>query len=249
MTAVLIFGTNKSSHVLGTSMLTDFSVQDRGPFKERATVSFHAGTSEMHPEHALESKTDGSGALGCVLVLGPNSSGKSVLLESLGKLTGIAAGEPVPSGPEGFAFASGHSSTEISVSVNSRLVPYVYSISYSSGKVVSESLYQYVTGRRSMVFVRSGNEFRFGKGVVKNRRSIKADGSRSFLSAAAESGDEACSDFLKEIRGMQTEVRPLEESVRILESDGELKSVVLRALRLTDFRVSDISLSEDGAVV
>ena len=225
-------------------MLTEFSVFDRGPFKDRVVVSMRAGSSDSHPENVLESRADDGGLLGSVLFLGPNSSGKSMLLESLDLLRSIASGDPVPSHREAFVFGEG--ATEISISFTSRLIPYDYSISYTTEGVVSESLYQYATGRRSMVFLRSGDGFRFGKGAVKNRKTISVDGRRSFLSAAAESGDEACSDALKEILRMRTALSGLQESLEILESDPELKGVVLRALRLADFRVTGIRLTESG---
>ncbi|MBO4568983.1 MAG: ATP-binding protein [Candidatus Methanomethylophilaceae archaeon] len=230
-------------------MLTEFSVFDRGPFKERAVVSLRAGASELHPENVLESRMEDSGILGSILVLGPNSAGKSVLLGSLGRLKGLASGEAVPASSEGFAFGGGSGTTEISVSMTSRLIPYTYSISYSSEGIVSESLYQFVTGRRSMVFLRSGGEFRFGKGAVRNRKAIQADARRSFLSVAAESGDEACSDVLRELTGMQTGVPDLEASMLFMAADPELRNVVLRALRLADFRVSDVRPSKEGAIV
>ena len=225
-------------------MLTEFSVFDRGPFKERVAVSMRAGSSDAHPENVLESRADDSGLLGSVLVLGPNSSGKSVLLRSMDLLRSIALGEPTPSGQEACVFGEG--ATELSASFTSRLIPYDYSISYSPDGVVSESLYQYATGRRSMVFLRSGDGFRFGKGAVRTRKSIPVDSRRSFLSAAAESGDEACFDALKEILRMRTALPGMQETLEILESDRELRGVVLRALRLTDFRVTGVRLTSGG---
>ena len=95
-------------------MLTEFSVFDRGPFQDRVVVSMRAGSSATHPENVLESRADDSGLLGSVLLLGPNSSGKSTLLESLDLLRSIAAGDPVPSHREAFVFGEG--ATEISTS-------------------------------------------------------------------------------------------------------------------------------------
>ena len=85
-------------------MLTEFSVFDRGPFKDRVVVSMRAGSSDSHPENVLESRADDGGLLGSVLFLGPNSSGKSMLLESLDLLRSIASGDPVPSHREAFVF-------------------------------------------------------------------------------------------------------------------------------------------------
>ena len=228
-------------------MLMDISVRNLGPFKDSATISAKAGSPDEHPENVLESKSCEQGLLGAVLLYGPNGSGKSVILNSVGALRSILSGAPASSFSNPFAFGSSDRTSEISITVGARFVPYSYSLAFSDEGVVSESLYQYSTGRRSMVFLRSGSTYRYGKGCVRNRRSAEASvgADMAFLPAAAAS-DGGCSEALREILGITTEGMSLDAAVSMLSGNEELRSVVLRALRIADFRITDIVPGDDG---
>ncbi len=229
-------------------MLLDFSVRNLGPFKDSASISARAGSPDEHPENVLESKSCEQGVLGAVLLYGPNGAGKSVILKSLESLRAMLSGDPVTDHANPFAFGSSDGCSEISVSVGARFVPYTYSVAFSREGVVSESLYQYATGRRSMVFLRSGSTYRYGKGCVRNRRTAESSvGNGGLFLPSAAANDEGCAEALDEILGIATADMGLEDSVSMLSQDEELKSVVLRALRLSDFRISDIISGQGNA--
>jgi hypothetical protein len=224
-------------------MLMDVSVRNLGPFKDAAAISARAGNPDEHPENVLESDSCDQGILGAVLLYGPNCTGKSAILGSIETLRSMASGCPVTRFANPFALGSTDVASEISVSVGSRFIPYSYSMVFSKEGVVSESLYQYATGRRSMVFLRSGGTFRYGKGCVRNRRSAESSvgSDMAFLPAAAEN-DSGCAEALNEILGISTANIGLGKAMEMLSKDGELKNVVMRGLRIADFPVSDISL-------
>jgi hypothetical protein len=126
--------------------------------------------------------------------------------------------------------------------VAGRYFPYYYSVEVSDRGIVSESLSQFAPGRRSMVFVRSGNEFRFGKGAVKGHGTPSVESSFAYLPVAAELGDPACSETMAEIAKISfcDDSSPCD-----LVSDSELYTIVLRALRICDTGIVGFS---DGVV-
>lgn len=229
-------------------MLIEMAVRNLGPFKDQCALSLRAASIDEHPGNVLESKCEDSGLLCSAFVIGPNASGKSVLLGSVATLR-----KALETGVEGmcdpFAFGGEGSPCEISAVFGKGFVPYAYTLSFDSQGVVSETLDQYATGRRSMVFSRVRDDYRFGKGLSKGRKTISDTvGSFSaYLPRAAEAGDQACMDVMSEISGIRT--TGSEHFPEDLLDDGELRKTVLRAMRLCDFGVSDIRRGEEGIEV
>ncbi len=222
-------------------MLIEFSVRNFGPFKDVAAMSLVPGTPDEHPGNVLDSEASEQGVLGSAFVYGPNGSGKTSLLDGLRIIKFVLSGGVPPGSLANPCVLGSGGPSEFSVTVAGRYFPYTYSVEVSGRGIESESLYQYATGRRSMVFVRSGNEFRFGKGAVRGHGTPSISSTDAYLPVAAGMGDPSCSETLAEIGRILICGEDSARKIGIWDSDSELKTIVLRALRICDTGIVDIS--------
>ncbi len=229
-------------------MLAGFSMRNFGPFRDDASVSFSADSPDEHCGNILETKLPGQGLLGFILIYGPNCSGKSFFLEGFSVLKKIVSGEDVRRLANPFCSSGERGCCEFSVSASIGFVQIAYSVSFSSSGIASESLYQIVSGHRSMVFSRSGGSFRFGKNSGRDFRSAEPDPFRSFLHSAS-SGSDMCRAVSDEILSIRIAEPGISGAAGMIKENEELRSVVLRALRLTGFDVTGFDFSGGSPVI
>ena len=241
-------------------MLVDFYVENFGPFREMATIDLVQKMPSDASDNMVSCGFLEGEVLTSALVFGPNSSGKSSLVKAIRALQEMVS-VPVP--PE-FDYpwyqpfrlseetASAPTFMYVRVMVDETL--YGYCISYDRNSVVYESLHKFEGRHKSAVFVREGNEFKFGRSQSKGQKSISAVTSRgsAYLAVAAQFNNQACLEVHREItqnicvladdRGAL-----VKQTVSMMEADGELKDMVVRALELADLGIVDVKLERDGA--
>lgn len=138
-------------------MLVDFSVTNRGPFRDRATLSMLTASCRENPENAVEVAGFNGKLLTSAAVFGPNASGKSALFGAFRSLQDIVSGKGLSSAYDPFGHAGG-TPTEMEVRLVLGGIRYRYVIAYTADSVVREELHHSPNGRTRRVFVKTGEK-------------------------------------------------------------------------------------------
>ncbi|MDO5861627.1 MAG: ATP-binding protein [Thermoplasmata archaeon] len=238
-------------------MLIDFSLENFGPYCERATLSMLGSTDGESLSNVVPSHAARGGILTSAVIFGPNASGKSYMIKAMAALQAMVSG-PVPPGYEypwyrPFMMSAATAKAPVSLGIDVIIdgTVYCYSITFNSKRVVAESLHSYPNGHKSIVFIREGSEFRFGRTNAKGQKGISqmtGPGS-AYLAVAAQFNNAVCSAVHDAIMNSIAVIpdgreAALMHSVSMIESDPELKSTVLRALRMADTGISDIRIEK-----
>lgn len=234
-------------------MLIDFSVENYGPFRDKATLSMRRTSTDEHPDNLIDSPAIGEEVLNSVAVFGPNSSGKSYIVHAFSALTNMVNSlftiDTKYPWYEPFRLSS--KTVNAPVRMNIRFVKdeilYDYSLSFDSNKVLSESLYHYPKGHKSKVFVRTGQEFEFTKAVKHEMGPLaKATSKNStYLAVASRLNNEICikahQGITQDIIFVQCDGEKLFGPVtRMMSENPVAKELMVKALRISDFGISDI---------
>ena len=232
-------------------MILDYTLGNFGPFRDDVTLSLEATRFSEHPENVIRS-VDGKGdLLSSAIVFGPNASGKSFLIDGLMALTKIVSTRggddtlerayvPFRLTPEGRT-----SPVRMGIRLMIDGIRYDYSVSYDGEGIMSESLTHYPHGRPAKVFERDGpSSFR------KARKGIAdlTPPDTTYLTMASIGRNQVCSKVRDAITGIRFVVSdadiPVEETCRMCDTDPELRSLIIRALRAADLDIEDFSYEE-----
>ncbi|MBF0612016.1 MAG: ATP-binding protein [Magnetococcales bacterium] len=208
-------------------MLIQFSMENFGPFADRATLNMAPIRSyKENPQSLLESGLKGvPHVLPSVLVYGPNASGKSTLVKAAGfmkeevrKSFQRVRGDEIPvnpfllATPEQFSAPCGMEMIFIAQDG----IRYQYGFSVNATRVLREWLYAWPISQARTVFMRTWNELTkkydyspkiFGENILGFRKHWLEDvlENRLFLSVAAHKGGSESDDV--------SDVFPEEKSV------------------------------------
>jgi AAA15 family ATPase/GTPase len=128
-------------------------------------------------------------------------------------------------------------------------IKYYYELSYNSKKVINESLYFYPNGRKTLIFNRKKTtDYTFNR----NKRIQKLIEKRTknnvlYLSAAAQWNYEKAIDpfewFNNNFKGIRSQNSSdiIKFTLESINKDKKFKKLVLKALKLADIGISDIS--------
>lgn len=244
-------------------MLLSFKVANHGSFKDIQELSMHRA---IRPSDRNEAWRD-PGVSPVAAIYGGNASGKSTLVRAIRFI--ISAVEdsyrswPVEGGTPRDPFAldaDSHacpSQYEIEFIAEDR-VTYLYGFELDDERVLSEHLYAYRTNRRTLLFERRGEVWKFGPSFRGPANQIKETTRKNalFLSAAAASGNKTIQEahfwLTNRIRmyhsiGFRREhphvIRRLQEDARFAR---RLKSVLKHAdLGITNIEVVENAVSEE----
>ena len=237
-------------------MLVDFSVENYGPFRDRATLSMQATSRKEHPENLIDCSSANMDLLTSALLFGANASGKSFMIRGINALKEMVRDtfpediryrwyEPFELDPQ---------CKDAPVSFRMRFcdggVLYDYALSFLSDRIVSEELTYYPQKRAKNVFRRYGSDDLF-KG--NNRKLLRFLNPQStFLALGAKSNDELCSKVRRMISSLiilgSEDIRSLYlSSCRYVEKDEGKRNMMIGGLQKADFGITDYELIDDSA--
>lgn len=232
-------------------MIVDFSVQNFGPFRDRAVMSMEPASISDIGYAIQDTPALKNGLLKSAAIFGANASGKTFLMDAIGCLIEVVGrarpdGDPLP----GYIpFALSKASAE-PVSMELRMVIdavlYDYEISYDKGRIISETLFYSPNGRKALIFRRGENN----KGVDPSIFA-KVSSATAYLYMAADYNDRICGAVLKEIKRISVIYRGREQDTRgsfmLAQNDPEIKRMILSALDAADLGIRDF-YGEDRVV-
>lgn len=242
-------------------MLVDFSVENFGPFRDRATLSMQATSHKEHQDNVIKCEGINMNLLSSALIFGPNASGKSYLLRAATALK-IMVEDTFPDDKEypwyepfGLDRNNMVSPVKFRIRFSEENVLYDYSLSFLRNRIVSESLVYYPMRRAKTVFERREYIEEF-KG--KNRKLLGLlTPTSTFLVLGAKYNDELCSKVRRMIKDLiilesqEIGLLPL-TSCRSVEKDEGKKRMVIEGLKkadlgITGYEIVDFPINAEDA--
>jgi len=234
-------------------MLIDFFVENYGPFRDKATLSFQATGLSEHEENLIRIDSFKEDILNSVAIFGANASGKSYLLRALGALVRMMR-FPLPANMNimdylPFRLSPRTKGAPVRMGIRFVLegILYDYSLTYDSRSIITESLHYYPNKQKAEVFSRERNSYSFGSGSMpagqKAISKMVTDNS-TYLSVAAQFNNKIClavNRFVSNILIIQGDMgNILNQTIKLIDSDEKLKQCLIKALGVADFCISDI---------
>ena len=234
-------------------MLVDFTVENYGPFKDKATLSFQATGLSEHEENIIQTDTVKGELLNSLAIFGANASGKSYILRALNTLVRMMR-LPLPASMNMMDYApfrlSPHTK-DAPIRMGMRFIDneilYEYEVSYDLRTILSESLYYYPKKQRAEVFSRKGNTYSFGSGKVsagQSRISKMTAPNSTYISVASQFNNEICmnvSRFLTRTLILFGDLgNILNNTIRMIDKDEKLKKCLIKALNVADMCINDM---------
>lgn len=232
-------------------MLVDFSVENFGPFRDRATLSLQATSRKEHPDNVIECEPININLLSSALLFGPNASGKSHIFRAMKALQQMVkdafTDDTVYPWYEPFKLDKEciHSPVSMQARFYEEEILYDYSISFLSDRIVSEKLVYYPMKRAKIVFERKEKIEDF-KG--KNKKLLTLlNATTPFLVLGAKYNDELCSIVRKMINNIITlESQNISSlpirSCKFVENDDVKMGMMINGLQKADFGIVDYEL-------
>lgn len=233
-------------------MISEFVLENFGPFKDRTVLDFRA-TKLKDRDDTLIPVSDGKAVVSSIAIFGANATGKSCLLHALDLLTALMrfprpTGEPLPYNPFRLSPDTKSSPTTMEIQFYDKGILYDYHLSYNYLEILSESLYYSPNGRKTKVFTRDNGKYTCStKGSKVNLRSLtKMTGTNStFLSVAAQFNHDICRDVVNASLSINVlsgdENKLLERTVYDMEHDADFKKLVIEAMLTADFSIDGIN--------
>ena len=235
-------------------MLVDFSIENFGPFKNKVSVSLLRTALEELPENLLRCDAlVGDSLLNSAILFGPNSSGKSSIIYAVKVLQAMVS-VPMPANytypwyrPYRLSAESMLKPTTIEIRFTIGSVLFDYGVSFDRNHIVHEHLYQYPSGHKNLVFSRDEQEFTIGRNVSRGQKAITkmTNPCSTYLSVAAQFNNEICLSAHKVLTqdilivAGNPEIQ-LAKAATMLERSQQLRTLLLRALNIADFGITDI---------
>ena len=127
-------------------------------------------------------------------------------------------------------------------------VEYEYSFELTRTKILSESLYHYLVGRRAKVFVRNTNgKYSFGTGVISKPTDVVLNTSDKnlFLSRASSMNREIAQKLYRYFLNQFLLGLVNVNEMMVLDSFNTYKKVILKALEICDTDITDIEARKE----
>ena len=248
-------------------MLLRFEVSNHLSIRDPQELLFTASSLKDPQEGLIDCPAaPRGGVVPAVVIYGANASGKSNLVSAILTMRRLVLRSQTDGDPAGgvtrhafrldSAYSGRPSRFEVDFAIDGER--YHYGFEANDMEFVSEWLYVFPTSHRRTLFVRKGDEFRFGRGL-KGQNSVIAGLTRPnslFVSAAAQNRHEELSKvyrYFSSLHGHLNAVVP-DASVTARLAEGELDPRVIDFLGqidtgICDYRRAEIELPEEIRVI
>ncbi len=236
-------------------MLLQFSVSNYGSIKNEVILSLVPSADREHPENILVSGKDRANNL--IAIYGANASGKSTLFKALtNAIIYIRSsniyqlGQKIPVVP--FKFCDGYADIPTKfefIFIADNRQKYIYGFSATAEKIFEEYLYVYNTAKPSMLFERTGSDFKFSRNQRSNLQPLTRmnTDNKLFLSTATAWNAECTFvpfKWFAEKIDTQTSIDTLQaqalEEYRV--NKDENISFVQKLMKQADINIADVSV-------
>ena len=247
------------------AMLCQFTVKNYKSIKEEMTFDMQATAIMEHRDRLIQTE-NGENFLPVSVIYGPNSGGKSNVLEALYTLDAKVLRplcatcdkseceykeRKIPVEPFAFSKETKKEPTEFEVFFRTKIAEYRYILHVKQDYVVYESLdrIKLDTGRRSALFVRNGNQVEL-KGVFgKIKISEEISENLTLLSylGITYKKNEVISDVIEwfeESIDFMNYGNPRQELRTAIAKTEEVKKLVLDTIREMDLDIEDFRIEE-----
>jgi len=234
-------------------MLVDFAVENYGPFRDKATLSFQATGLSEHEENLIQVDSFKEDLLNSVAIFGANASGKSYMLRAMSSLVRMMR-FPMPANldimdytPFRLSPQTKGAATKMEIRFIDEGILYDYSLSYNARTILAESLYYYPNKQKAKVFSREKNSFSFGSGSIATGQKAISDRvaeNSTYISVAAQFNNSICvkvNGYISKITILFGDVgNVLNRTIKLMNSDEKFKQDLIKALSVADLCINDM---------
>lgn len=243
------------------NMIIDFTVSNFRSIRERQTFSLLAESASSHLSESIIKPGNGEiGILKTAGIYGANASGKSNLLQAFWALRYLVClsgdlkdGDPIPCyEPFRLSESTKRAATEFEIEFFLKdKLRFIYSVSFNSNKIISESLDFYPSRSKANIFKRSDSDkwddVKFGTNYKKGKRKFAFFDNNTYISKAGNSAD--APELIRSIFNyFRTGIFKLgvNEQVEILrwKENHKLVDRIALILKSIDFGINGISFRE-----
>lgn len=173
-------------------MLIKYSVKNYKSFKDETTFYFSASKIKNHPKHIIDSKDKLLMYLG---IYGPNSSGKTILLESMGLVKKVIFKGTNFLKQSNFNNSNDNLISKFTYEIkkNNKKYEFSYSVDTKNKAIVDESLYDITRKNKKIIYERNLESKNFNYSSAIKKRSL-------FLSTLEEMKENNQYLFLGELK-------------------------------------------------
>ena len=231
-------------------MLLKFSVENYGPFKEETVLDFHP--SKLKDSDSCIIEKDDTSALSVLGIFGMNASGKSYLLRALANLASMMR-FPLPAAMPILAYAPFRLSSETRNAPTKMNLEFIcegerfeYTVEFDGKSILKESLDHFPNGQRAGVFKRDGNKITTPSGRFNEINSVSklVSPNSTVVAVASQFNTEILQKIVRYLNTIFL-VNPdlqasLQNVIKSVNEDPEIRMMVLDALSVADFGIDDI---------
>lgn len=224
--------------------------------REYASLDFNADINQRNnKDHLQENLIDFNGEkfINVIGIFGSNAAGKSNIIRALDFCRNLILYSHLNNVGTKFEFTPfkfGDSKiSEFYMDFITEGIEYEYGFTIEDQKIIKEELYYYPKKRKAKIFVREGENYSYGKGIIARPGDVEANtGSQTLFLSRASSMNRPIAQqiyrfFLQEIIVGVGEMKI--STISINEFD-EYKDLILTALNVGDSDIVDIRLGTDA---
>ena len=237
-------------------MIIDISIKNFLSIKEKIVLSLE-GSSSKRLENNFFNISEELKLLKTIAIYGANASGKSNILKAINFfiLMIINSGNHKPSeNINFFPFLLDNDCqqkpTEFEINFIIDNIKYNYGFSYNSKKIISEFLYYWPKGTKSIIFERENNKFKFNTDKTEQKKLEKLTLENNlYLSKSAQLNYKKCRKVFEYFyNNFIVDINPswVDFTIKKISEDKNIKIKILEILKKADFGgIVDIEVKKE----